>query len=447
MSKKQATGVDTRAMLPLYVSLFVSLCASFFPWISIPVLKYSQLPVTYTFWEMEQCVKNIQTSIEMGGRMRMELFEAGELEMLHKISMGLKGAAGLLILFMVLCGVLSYTMKKKSLGYVRFAFVWSSLMAVAAFCCIGAANLFINERMGRESNFINLTIHSYIQLTAWQYAQLILSVLMLIWAGKLLDTQAEYEVQKHIERSVKKDRGVGKRTLTAMVLILVAIPFVIFFGIFFLNDRSEIFISLCIIGLAMIPFFMVFEERKPQAREILLIAVMAAIAVAGRMAFFMLPQFKPVAAIVILAGVGLGAEAGFLTGAMAGFVSNFFFGQGPWTPWQMFSFGIIGFLAGLLFRSPGKRSGSRKKEWRHKILLCIYGGLSTLIIYGFFMDTASVTMVGQDLSWQAFAASYATGFPFNVIHGTSTVIFLFFLTIPMERKLDRIRKKYGILEV
>ena len=232
MSKKQATGVDTRAMLPLYVSLFVSLCASFFPWISIPVLKYSQLPVTYTFWEMEQCVKNIQTSIEMGGRMRMELFEAGELEMLHKISMGLKGAAGLLILFMVLCGVLSYTMKKKSLGYVRFAFVWSSLMAVAAFCCIGAANLFINERMGRESNFINLTIHSYIQLTAWQYAQLILSVLMLIWAGKLLDTQAEYEVQKYIERSVKKDRGVGKRTLTAMVLILVAIPFVIFFGIY-----------------------------------------------------------------------------------------------------------------------------------------------------------------------------------------------------------------------
>lgn len=232
-----------------------------------------------------------------------------------------------------------------------------------------------------------------------------------------------------------------------MALILVAIPFVIFFGIFFLNDRSEIFIALCIIGLAMIPFFMVFEERKPQAREILLIAVMAAIAVVGRMAFFMIPQFKPMAAVVILAGVGLGAEAGFLTGAMAGFVSNFFFGQGPWTPWQMFSFGIIGFLAGILFRDPKKRSGSRKKEWKHKILLCVYGGLSVLIIYGLLMDTASVTMVGQDLSWQAFAASYATGFPFNVIHAVSTVIFLFFMAVPMERKLDRIRKKYGILEV
>lgn len=276
---------------------------------------------------------------------------------------------------------------------------------------------------------------------------MILSVLMVLGAGKLLDTQAEYESQKYMERRIKVDRKIGKRTWTAMALILVAIPFVIFFGIFFLNDRSEIFIALCIIGLAMIPFFMVFEERKPQAREILLIAVMAAIAVVGRMAFFMIPQFKPMAAVVILAGVGLGAEAGFLTGAMAGFVSNFFFGQGPWTPWQMFSFGIIGFLAGILFRDPKKRSGSRKKEWKHKILLCVYGGLSVLIIYGLLMDTASVTMVGQDLSWQAFAASYATGFPFNVIHAVSTVIFLFFMAVPMERKLDRIRKKYGILEV
>jgi len=174
---------------------------------------------------------------------------------------------------------------------------------------------------------------------------------------------------------------------------------------------------------------------------------MAAIAVVGRMAFFMIPQFKPMAAVVILAGVGLGAEAGFLTGAMAGFVSNFFFGQGPWTPWQMFSFGIIGFLAGILFRDQRKRSGSRKKGWKHKILLCLYGGLSVLIVYGLLMDTASVMMIGQNLSWQAFAASYATGFSFNVIHAVSTVIFLFFMAVPMERKLDRIRKKYGILEV
>lgn len=447
MSEKQATGVDTRAMMPVYASIFVSFCATFFPWISIPVLKYSSLPVKYTFWEIDQCVENIQTSIQMGGRLRMELLQAEELEMLRRVSLGIRGAAAILLCLMVFGGIFAYRKKKNSLAYVRFSFVWSGCMAVAAFVCVMAANLFINRRMGRESTFINLTIHSYVQLTAWQYAQLIVSSLIALMSGKLLDTGAEYAPQKYIERSVKKDRGMGKRTVMTLLLILIAIPFVIFFGIFFLNDRSEIFISLCIIGLSMIPFFMVFEERKPQAREVLLIAVMAAIAVVGRMAFFMIPQFKPMAAIVILAGVGLGAEAGFLTGAMAGFVSNFFFGQGPWTPWQMFSFGIIGFLAGILFRNQKKRSGSRKKEWKHKILLCIYGGLSTLTIYGLLMDTASVTVAGQDLSWAAFAASYATGLPFNLIHAASTVIFLFFLTIPMERKLDRIRKKYGILEV
>ena len=100
----------------------------------------------------------------------------------------------------------------------------------------------------------------------------------------------------------------------------------------------------------MIPFFMVFESRKPKARELIIISVLCAIAVSGRTAFFMTPQFKPVVAIVIISGVCFGGEAGFLVGAMTGFVSNFFFGQGPWTPWQMFCFGIIGFLAGILYK-------------------------------------------------------------------------------------------------
>lgn len=238
-----------------------------------------------------------------------------------------------------------------------------------------------------------------------------------------------------------------KRTAVSSLLIFIAIPAVIILGFTLFNDRKYILVSWMILAMTVAPFFMVFEKRKPKAREIVLIAMMCALTLCVQLLCRMTIAIRAGTAIIIASGIALGPEAGFLIGALSRFVLNFYEGQGPWTPWQMFSFGIIGFLAGLLFRSPGKRSGSRKKEWRHKILLCIYGGLSTLIIYGFFMDTASVTMVGQDLSWQAFAASYATGFPFNVIHGTSTVIFLFFLTIPMERKLDRIRKKYGILEV
>ena len=154
----------------------------------------------------------------------------------------------------------------------------------------------------------------------------------------------------------------------------------------------------------------------------------------------MLPQFKPTAAIVIITGVSLGAEAGFLTGALAGFVSNFFFGQGPWTPWQMFSFGIIGFLAGLIFRR-------KRGKWKHFTLwLCIYGGLSTLIIYGFLMDTASVFMGLGAVQETAFLAAYISGFPMNMIHATASVVFLAVLGNPIMRKLDRIKKKYGILE-
>lgn len=187
------------------------------------------------------------------------------------------------------------------------------------------------------------------------------------------------------------DRRLSRRTLLAALLILIVIPATILLGIFVLNDRKYYFISLLIVIYTMIPFAMVFENRKPQARELIVIAVLAAIAVAGRAAFFMLPQFKPVVAIVIIAGVSLGAEAGFLVGAVAGFVSNFFFGQGPWTPWQMFCFGIIGFLAGIFFKK-----GLLKKN---KLSLCIFGGLATFFVYGGIINIGSLMMFTSEFSW------------------------------------------------
>lgn len=236
-----------------------------------------------------------------------------------------------------------------------------------------------------------------------------------------------------IERSNK----LPKRTVVAAVMILLCIPLTIVVGIVFLNDRSYYIISLIIIVLAMLPFVLVFEGRKPQARELVVIAVLIAIAVCGRAAFFMIPQFKPVVAIVIIAGISFGAESGFIVGAMTGFVSNFIFGQGPWTPWQMFAFGIIGFLAGLLF---GKGILSGKT-----IPLCIFGGLSAFLIYGVIVDTASVLMFTYELMPEAVLSIYVMGIPFNLIHGAATIIFLLILAKPMTEKLTRIKKKYGLL--
>ncbi|MFF2483426.1 ECF transporter S component [Paenibacillus sp. NPDC058071] len=232
--------------------------------------------------------------------------------------------------------------------------------------------------------------------------------------------------------------AVSRRTWLSTVLILIVIPATILMGVYVLNDRKYYFISLLIILYTMIPFALVFERRKPQARELIVIAVLSAIAVAGRAAFFMLPQFKPVVAIVILAGVAFGAEAGFLVGATAGFVSNFFFGQGPWTPWQMFGFGIIGFLAGLLY---GK---GRLRPTR--LSLCLFGGLSTLVIYGGLLNYASMSMMASHFSWQGLLAIYASGFWFDLVHAIATVFFLFILAKPMLEKLDRIKIKYGLIE-
>lgn len=430
-SQLMAKGMDTQAMVPVLcmaAELVSMLC---FRWVSVPDLRYSPYSSAGKLWGLEQTAAGIAWAYPAPASMT----EAAD-RMAFWLRMGMAAAIVLGVLFMVL----AVWKKIKAVWLGRAAFLWNALITCAAFGWVTDTNMALNILEGRENNFFSLTIYSNVQLTAAAYLQILLAILLVPNLRRLLDTRKEYDAGFYQERRVTEDRGIGKRTVLAFVLILTAIPAVILFGIFFLNDRSDYFISLCVIILSMLPFFFVFENRRPQAREVVVIAVMAGLAVAGRAAFFILPQFKPTAAIVIISGVSLGAEAGFLTGALAGFVSNFFFGQGPWTPWQMFSFGIIGFLAGLIFRR-------KREKWKHfTVWLCVYGGLSTLIIYGFLMDTASVFMGLGAVQQTAFLAMYISGFPMNVIHGTATVIFLAILGNPMMQKLDRIKKKYGILE-
>jgi len=232
-----------------------------------------------------------------------------------------------------------------------------------------------------------------------------------------------------------------RRSLRAWIyaiLIFLVIPATILFGAIQLGDRKYYLISLLVIVYMMIPFFLMFERRRPQARELLVIAVLSAIGVAGRAAFYAIPQFKPVAAIVIIAGVSFGCETGFLVGALTALVSNFFFGQGPWTPWQMFAFGMIGFLAGLLFR--------KGRIPQKTIPLCVYGGLSTLIVYGGLVNLSSVLMFQSKLTWGAVLTAYTAGFWFDLVHAAASVTFLAVLSKPMVGMLDRIKTKYGILD-
>lgn len=264
------------------------------------------------------------------------------------------------------------------------------------------------------------------------------TISILFIAAAMFNLIPRKKLGKELIQNEKSKRKISKRTKIATLLILFLIPLTIFIGIYYLGDKKYYFISLLIILETMIPFGFAFENRKPKARELVIISALCAIGVAGRTVFFMLPQFKPVAAIVIISGVAFGGETGFLVGAITAFVSNFFFGQGPWTPWQLFSFGIIGFLAGIMFQK-----GILRKT---KTDMCVFGFLVTFIIYGGIMNPASVIMWQSNININMVLSSYVMGMPFDFIHAVSTVFFLFFAAEPMLEKLERIKIKYGLIE-
>lgn len=194
--------------------------------------------------------------------------------------------------------------------------------------------------------------------------------------------------------------------------------------------------SSLVVMLALVPFFLAFENRRPQAREIVMIAVMVASAVAGRVVFAATPNFKPVTAIVVVTGAAFGPGAGFMTGALAALLSNFFFGQGTWTPWQMFAWGIAGLLAGAF---------ARTGLFRHRAALCVFGAFAAYL-YGLLTDVSFVLFNGQNLTPGAFFAAAAASFPFDTVHAASTVIFLFILAKPLLKNLQRLKIKYGIMQ-
>ena len=262
----------------------------------------------------------------------------------------------------------------------------------------------------------------------------ILLAALLVFAlsiGRKAD-RPDYLVQTPLEK-----RKLQKRTVTATLLILLLIPLTLFVGVYYFAGRKYYFISLLILLECMLPFFLIFEGRKPQARELVLIAVLVALNVAGRAAFFMLPEFKPVVAMTILAGVAFGGETGFLVGAMTMLVSNMLFSQGPWTPWQMFAMGIIGWLAGVLYRKGVLRRG--------RLSLCIFGVIASTIIYGGIMNPASALMWAHTINWKIILSYYITGLPVDLVRAAATFVFLWLGAEPMLEKLDRVKVKYGLV--
>lgn len=224
----------------------------------------------------------------------------------------------------------------------------------------------------------------------------------------------------------------GKKKILRFAILLFAVPAVIIIGTLAAGSRAYVWLSICVAVLSCVPFFIAFEKKSGTGR-MLILAVMVALSVLGRFAFSALPHFKPVTAIVVIAGIYLGAESGFLCGALSAVLSNIIFGQGPWTPFQMFSWGLIGFLAATA-------SPLLKKS---KLALAIYGVFSG-ILFSLLMDGFSALWAEGKFSLSRYGAFVVAALPVTAVYAVSNVIFLLALSALMGEKLERITKKYGI---
>jgi len=227
-----------------------------------------------------------------------------------------------------------------------------------------------------------------------------------------------------------------KSNIATLLVFLLLIPATLFLGTK-IPGRSYYITGTLIILELLVPFFMAFEGRRPQARELVVIAVMCAIAIAARVAI-PIPNFKAVFAIIMLSGIAFGPEAGFMVGAISAFASNFFYGQGAYTPWQMMAYGAGGMLAGFCFA----KGRLPRKPW----VMAIFGFFAVVLWVGPLLDTSSVFLMLSDINWNSLLLTYGAGLSVNISQAACTVLIMLLFGRPLLDKLDRIKVKYGMME-
>lgn len=198
--------------------------------------------------------------------------------------------------------------------------------------------------------------------------------------------------------------------------------------------RATAALTLLAVMLALTLMLGEIELSRPALRQILPAVVCAAVAAAGRVLFAAFPDIKPVTAICIVAGAVLGKQAGFATGALAAFASNFFFGQGLWTPWQMYAWGSVGYISALL---------AERGLLATKPRVLVWGFLSALV-FGAIMNVMHIIGYVQPFTWQGALAALAASLPLDCLHGAATVGFLVLIWDSWCRQLRRVFAKYAL---
>ena len=219
------------------------------------------------------------------------------------------------------------------------------------------------------------------------------------------------------------------RTLLRFVIPFVLIPTVAILGTLVFDEKKHLFISFFVAVLSVLLFLSGFEKKETGTRRMVIVAVMIALCVVGRF----IPFFKPITAITVITAIYLGGESGFLVGSLSALLSNFYFGQGPWTAFQMLAWGLIGLVAGFL-SNPLRKS---------RAALLTYGVLSG-VVFSLIMDIWTVLWYNDNFDFTLYLAALATALPHTALYSVSNFIFLWFMAKPFGDKMNRIKNKYGI---
>lgn len=219
------------------------------------------------------------------------------------------------------------------------------------------------------------------------------------------------------------------RRIVKFAVPFVLVPFLVLLGATALQPHRYLILSLGIAVLSLLLFAAGFEHKRTGARRLVLVAVMIALCVAGRM----IPLLKPVAALTIIGALYLGGEAGFLIGSMSALLSNMMFGQGPWTPFQMLGWGLIGLFAGRL----------SKPLLKSRLCLLMYAAVSGGA-FSLIMDVWTVLWQTGTFDASLYRVALVTALPHTALYIGSNVLYVWLLRKPLGSKLGRIKQKYGV---
>lgn len=224
---------------------------------------------------------------------------------------------------------------------------------------------------------------------------------------------------------------------TKVVLaVLIAVISIVLIGFPLFNKEHYLLLSLFIMVVAFLPFFLRFTKQINSSRELVMLAMLGAISAVSRIPFAALPSVQPSSFVIIITGIVLGPQSGFVVGVLTAIVSNMFLGQGPWTPWQMFAWGMMGLCAGLF-----------NKTWLMNSVIgrSIYGFVVG-ILFGWFMNLWFIMLVIKEFNWNLIYPYYVASFAFDMAHAITNVILLILFGTLFIKILSRFKNKYGLFK-